>query len=157
MSQDHHQARLAALLPAFAAQKGGLLPLLQALQREVGYIPPACVADIARAFGVSRAEVQGVISFYRDFRSEPPARHCLRLCLAEACLSMGAATLAGRARARLGAEIGARSADGRWQLEGAYCLGACACAPALQLDGELHARVGPEQLQRLLDDEDEPC
>ncbi|MDH0134581.1 NAD(P)H-dependent oxidoreductase subunit E, partial [Pseudomonas asiatica] len=59
---------------------GALLPILHAIQHDIGYIPDAAVAEIAHALNLSLAEVRGVISFYHDFRTTPPARHTLRLC-----------------------------------------------------------------------------
>ncbi|WP_019104420.1 formate dehydrogenase subunit gamma [Chromobacterium haemolyticum] len=144
------QVRIAALIASHQAQPGGLLPLLHAVQDELGYVPDAAKADIARAFRLSRAEVRGVLSFYHDFRDEPPARHELRLCRAEACQSMGSEALAQRLRARTGLDDAGRSADGGLALRPVYCLGACACAPALLLDGELHARVDAAVLDALL-------
>ena len=144
------QSRIAALVSDHQAQPGGLLPLLHAVQDELGHVPDAATADIARAFRLSRAEVRGVLSFYHDFRGEPPARHELRLCRAEACQSMGSEALAQRLRARTGLDDAGRSADGGLELRPVYCLGACACAPALLLDGELHARVDAAALDALL-------
>src|SRR5947209_1387126 len=68
---------------------GALLPILHALQEEFGYVDKTAVPLIADALNISHAEVHGVISFYHDFRHEPPGRHVLKMCRAEACQSMG--------------------------------------------------------------------
>ncbi|MNE69818.1 NADP-reducing hydrogenase subunit HndA [compost metagenome] len=96
--------------------------------------------------------MRGVISFYHDFRTTPPARHTLRLCRAESCKSMGAETLAAQLREQLALDDHGTSADGSISLRPVYCLGACACSPALELDGELHARITPERLRQLVND-----
>ncbi|MEX5590980.1 NAD(P)H-dependent oxidoreductase subunit E, partial [Pseudomonas urmiensis] len=62
------------------ATPGALLPILHAIQHDIGFIPDAAVPEIAHALNLSLAEVRGVISFYHDFRTSPPARHTLRLC-----------------------------------------------------------------------------
>src|SRR5262249_22541721 len=72
---------------------GGLLPILHAIQEEMGYIPPESVPRIAEALNLSRAEVHGVISFYHDFRTEPAGRHVVHVCRAESCQSVGAEAL----------------------------------------------------------------
>ncbi len=144
------EADVTAAIEAGAGRLGALLPVLHALQERVGHVPPGAVPRIAQALNLSRAEVQGVLSFYTDFRSTPPARHVLRLCMAEACLSQGATALQEQASRRLGIGPQQRTPDGAVELEPVYCLGNCACAPALTLDGRLHGRVSAARLDTLL-------
>lgn len=129
---------------------GSLLPILHAIQKGAGYIPSIAVPEIAQALNLSKAEVQGVISFYHDFRTTPPARHTLRLCRAESCQSMGAESLAAQLGERLSLNENGSSADGQVSLQTVYCLGACACSPAMEIDGRLHARLTPERLDDLV-------
>lgn len=144
------QDTLQQLLQQYRDLPGGLLPLLHAVQDALGHIPADAIPAIARAMNQSQAEVHGVIGFYHDFRTSPPAAHSLRLCRAEACQSMGSEALAAQLRTQLGVDDHGHTADGQLELRPVYCLGACACAPALQLDGQLHARVTPEKLSALL-------
>jgi formate dehydrogenase subunit gamma len=90
---------------------------------------------------LSRAEVHGVVTFYHFFRDHPVGRHVVRLCQAESCQSMGAAALTAHAKRRLGIDFHETSADGAFTLEPVYCLGNCACSPALMIDGDLMGRV----------------
>ncbi|AZD60433.1 NAD-dependent formate dehydrogenase gamma subunit [Pseudomonas chlororaphis subsp. aurantiaca] len=129
---------------------GALLPILHAIQDGCGYIPDTAIPKIAHALNLSLAEVHGVISFYHDFRTTPPARHTLRLCRAESCQSRGAEGLAAQLREQLLLDDHGTTADGSINLRPVYCLGACACSPALELDGELHARITPERLRQLV-------
>jgi len=142
--------QLAPLLERWRKVPGGLLPLLHDVQAAFGYVPSSTVPRIARALGLSRAEVHGVISFYHDFRSQPPAQHRLRVCQAESCQAMGSQALTAALEQRLGCKLDQPRADGTWALESVYCLGLCAASPALMLDGQLHARVGLEQAQTLI-------
>ena len=146
---------LAALLRRWRKVPGGLLPLLHAVQSAIGYIPPTAVPRIARALGLSRAEVHGVISFYHDFHTQPPAQHRLRVCQAESCQAMGSRELTAGLEQRLGCKLDQPRADGTWALESVYCLGLCAASPALMLDGQLHARVGLPQAQALIQQTEE--
>ena len=138
---------------------GALLPILHAIQEGIGYVPDVAIAEIAHALNLTQAEVRGVISFYHDFRTSEPAKHILRLCLAESCQSRGAKQLAAQVREHLGLDDHGTSEDGQISLRPVYCLGACACSPALELDGQLHARVTPERLQQLVEGclEKTPC
>jgi len=140
-----------AAIAEHAAQPGGLMPLLHSIQDQLGFVPPEALARIAQALNLSRAEVHGVITFYHDFRTAPRGRHLVKLCQAEACQSMGADALAAHARARLETEFHHTTADGAVTLEPVYCLGNCACSPALTIDGRVHGRITAERFDRLID------
>lgn len=146
---EQQQQVVAELLATWQHQPGALLPLLHAIQDALGWVPEDVVPQLAQALNLSRAEVVGVISFYHDFRTQPPAAHSLRVCMAESCQVAGAEALSALAGQQLGTREG-ETADGQWQVRPVYCLGACACSPALQLDGQLHVQVTPERLTQLL-------
>jgi formate dehydrogenase subunit gamma len=135
----------------FDGVPGGLMPMLQAIQDEFGYIDKGLIPLIAEAVNLSRAEVVGVIKFYHDFREEPPGRHTLQVCRAEACQSMGCDALAGHLRDRLQVDFGETTSDGAVSLEAVYCLGNCALSPAVMLDGRLYGRVTAAVADRLLE------
>ena len=121
--------------------QGPLLEILHAVQDRLGHVPAAAVGIIAARLNLSRAEVQGVLSFYPHFRHSPPGRHVLQVCRAEACQAMRGGELEQQARARLGIDFHQTTADGAVSLEPVYCLGNCACAPSWMLDGELRGRL----------------
>ena len=131
---------------------GPLLEVLHGIQAALGYVPGAAVPIVAEVLNLSRAEVHGVVTFYHYFRRSPPGAHTVSLCQAEACQSMGAAALAAHARRRLGIDFHQTSADGRFSLEPIYCLGNCACSPAVMIDGRLYGRVTPERFDALVAD-----
>ncbi|HEX4647546.1 MAG TPA: formate dehydrogenase subunit gamma [Steroidobacteraceae bacterium] len=131
---------------------GPLLEVLHAIQAALGYVPAAAVPLVAEGLNISRADVHGVVSFYHYFRHARPGAHVVSLCQAEACQSMGAGALAAHARRRLGIDFHQTTADGRFSLEPIYCLGNCACSPAVMIDGKLHGRVTPERFDALLAD-----
>ena len=139
-------ARAAAIASAEAGQEGALLPLLHALQAEFGWIPPEAVPIIAEVLNLSRAEVHGVISFYHDFRTQPPPARVLQLCRAEACQARGGEALAAAVEDRT-----AGRAD--VAVEAVYCLGLCASGPAAMLNGRPHARLDLAGVDRLLAEE----
>jgi formate dehydrogenase subunit gamma len=122
------------------------------LQDRFGYIDREAVPLIADALNLSRAEVHGVVTFYHDFRESPPGRQVVRICRAEACQSMGGERLAAHVKERLGIDFHETSADGWYTLEPVFCLGDCACSPAVMVDGKLHGRVDPATFDRLIAD-----
>ena len=133
----------------FADQPGPLLEILHAVQDELGFLPAEAVPQIAEALNLSRAEVHGVISFYHHFREHAPGRFLVQVCRAEACQSMNGRAVEEFARSRLRVNFGETTPDGRVTLEAVYCLGNCACAPSVMVNGELHGRVTPERLAEL--------
>lgn len=145
-----HQTALARALDVHAAEPGGLLPILHAVMAELGWVPPALTPAIADALNLSRAEVTGVISFYHDFRTAPPGKRVIKLCRAEACQAMGADALAAHAKAKLGIDFHETRADGSVTLEPVFCLGNCACAPAITIDGRMCGRVDAAMFDRLV-------
>lgn len=150
-SGDDRVARIVQLVEQHANLEGPLLPVLHAVQDEFGCVDREAVATIADAMNLSRAEVHGVVSFYHLFRETPPGRKTLYICRAEACQSMGGNQLIEHARARLGIDFHETTADGSVTLEPIYCLGNCACAPAVMVDDTLHGRVTNARLDDLVD------
>ena len=132
-----------------ADKPGALMLVLHAVNERLGYIPPEAVPSIARALNLSRAEVHGVVSFYHDFRTERPGRKIIRVCRAESCQAMGAVALAKHIQSRLGIDFGQTSVNGDFTLEPVYCLGNCACAPAILVGDDLYGRVSPQRFDEI--------
>ncbi len=130
-------------------QASALLEILHAVQRNLGHIPADAVPDISKALNLSRAEVQGVIGFYHDFRTTPAGRTIIQVCRAEACQAMGVRELEAHIHKRLGIHYHETTADGRFTLEPVYCLGNCACTPSLRIGDAIHARVTAERFDEL--------
>jgi formate dehydrogenase subunit gamma len=151
MSADQQRnAQIRRLAEARATEPGALLPILHAIQDEIGYVPESAVGIVAEVLNLSRAEVHGVVTFYHFFRTQPAGKHIVYLCRAEACQSMGARALEQHACTRLGVELHGTTADGRFTLEPVYCLGNCALSPAVMVDETVYGRVTPERLDDIL-------
>ena len=144
------EALVEAAIARHASSEGPLLQILHAVQDTLNHIPPAAIPLIARSLNLSRAEVHGVVTFYHFFRQHPSGTHVVQVCQAEACRSMHSEQLTERAKSLLGIDFHQTTTDGRYTLEPVYCLGNCACAPSIMINGELHGRVTPERLPELL-------
>ncbi|OLT04206.1 formate dehydrogenase subunit gamma [Pseudonocardia sp. CNS-004] len=142
--------RVRAIAGRLRELRGPLLPILHAVQHELGHVDPADVPVIADVLNIAVAEVHGVVTFYRDFRREPGGRATVRICRAEACQAVGAEALAAHATRRLGVGFGETTSDRAISLDEVFCLGNCALGPAVQVDGTLHGRVSPARLDALL-------
>lgn len=129
---------------------GSLIPILHEIQGLIGYIPPESVPQIARELNQSRAEVHGVISFYHDFRTAPAGRQVLKICQAESCQAMGSRSLTTKLEAELGCSLGETTPDGGVTLQPVYCLGLCACSPAVMIDGTPVGRATLDAVKKCL-------
>ncbi len=126
-----------------------LLPLLHAVQDEIGFIDDATVRTLAASLNLSRADVHGVATFYHDFRRRPAGRHVVKLCRAESCQARGGARIEAAAARRLGVAMGATRSDGQVSLEPVFCLGLCAIGPNALVDGRPMARVDDAALEAI--------
>ncbi len=152
MTPEQIKQRTELIVEPMRAIPGGLLPILHKIQDQLGYVPEESVPVIARSLNLSRAEVHGVISFYHHFRRSPPGKRTLFVCRSEACQAVGGQALINHAKQRLGVDWHETTEDGEVSLEPIYCLGNCACAPAVMLDEQVVGRVSPKRLDDLLDE-----
>ena len=144
--------KVVAVIAELKDQAGPILPVLHGVQNALGYVPPEAVALVAEGLNVSRADVHGVVTFYHYFRHEPPGRHTIHLCRAESCQAMNGTALESHAKARLGVGFHPTTSSGAFTLEPVYCLGNCACSPALMVDGEVYGRVTADRFDEILSD-----
>lgn len=143
-------APAAAICLRHGNRPDALLEILHDLQDAVGHVPEAALPVIAKALNLSRAEVYGVATFYHDFHLHPVGQHVIRICRAEACQSMGARELQAMAEKFLNVRMGGTTADSKVTLEATYCLGLCATAPAIMVDGKVVGRVDAAKLAPIL-------
>jgi formate dehydrogenase subunit gamma len=125
-----------------------LIQILHDVQASLGHVPESAVRELAEALNLSRADVHGVVSYYHDFRSEPAGRHVVKICQAEACQAMGCRELTAHAESALG--VGMHGTTDDVTLEPVYCLGNCALAPAVMIDGKTFGRVREERFDALI-------
>jgi len=147
-----HAGAIREIAETRAGVPGALLPILHEIQDRLGYVPDSAVPIVASVLSLSRAEVHGVVSFYHLYRRTPPGRRTIYLCRAEACQAMGARDLEVRLKEKLGIDFHETTSDERFSLEPIYCLGNCACSPALMIDETVHGRVTAERLDSLLEE-----
>lgn len=144
------QADAEAVIDEHADLRGPLMPVLHALQDRFGYVDAQAIPLVARRLNLSRADVYGVVTFYRDFRSQRPGAVAVGLCRAEACQAVGGHELAEHAKSRLGIDFGETTSDGSATLDQVFCLGNCALGPSVTVQGRLFGRVSPARFDELL-------
>ena len=129
---------------------GALLPLLHAIQDDIGWIPEDAYLPISKALALSVAEVHGVVTFYHHFHTHPVGKHILQICRAESCQAMGSEQLEKDIKAKLGIDYHETTKDGALTLLPVYCLGNCACSPAVMLDDEVYGRMSADKVANLV-------
>lgn len=125
-----------------------ILPVLQAIQRHLTYVPENAADAVAQLLNVSRAEVVGVLTYYHDLRTSPPPRVVVRICEAEACQSVGSRELKQTCTERWATE-----SQSDIEISTVYCFGNCALGPAAQVNGRLIGKLDFEQLERAVSEE----
>lgn len=143
MTQQHYNKQAASeIIASFNARPELLVQILHGFIERFGWISDAAIRQLAEELNISRADVHGVVSYYHDFRTSAPGQHIIKLCAAEACQAMGSRELEAHARERLaGIEV---------TVEPVYCLGNCACSPAVMVDGKTYGRVSKERFDEIV-------
>ena len=149
------QETVQAVIATLKDKPGALLPILHGIQDALGYIPADSVPAIAQGLHLSRAEVHGVISFYHYFRDTPPGKQTVHICRAESCQAMGGKQLEQHVKDQLGIDYHETTADGQFSLEPVYCLGNCACSPAMQIGDDIYGRVSAQSFDAIINEKKE--
>lgn len=150
MPVSYHHEVATELINRFDARPEMLVQILHLFMDRFGYISDEAIRQLASELNLSRAEVHGVVSFYHDFRTAPAGRRVIKICQAESCQAMGSQALTAHAEASLGVSLNDTTADGGTSLEPVYCLGNCACSPAIMVDDRVYGRVDTDLLDTIL-------
>jgi NADH:ubiquinone oxidoreductase subunit E len=144
-------ARLDDVISEYRGGQGNLIPVLQITQGIFGYLPDAALRKIAAAFNTSYTEVAGVVSFYSFFTTVPRGKHTVRVCLGTACYVRGGKEVLAALKQTLDIDVGQTSHDRLFSLDVGRCFGACGLAPVVMIDDDVHQRVKPANIAKILD------
>jgi len=142
-------SRINEIVAEYSQQKWALIPLLQKIQNEFGYIPPQSIPIIAKNLKLFTSQVQGVISFYAQLYTEPQGRHVVRVCRGTACHVRGGKTILKLVKHNLGIEEGETTSDLEYSLETVACIGVCALAPNMVIGERVYGRMNPKKVEQL--------
>jgi len=142
--------KIQEIICQFRGKKWGLIPLLQKVQEELGYIPLEAVEPIGEVLNLFPSQVQGVITFYSQFFTEPRGRNIVRVCRGTACHVRGGRTILKVVRQNLGIEEGKTTEDFKFTLETVACLGACFLAPTMMVNRNYFGRLSPPKIGSIL-------
>ena len=151
MSVSREIAKVDKLLGAFSPERSNIIPMLQAVQGKLGYLPKAAIERISAFTRVPEAEIYGVASFYTQFRFTPVGKHKFTVCRGTACHVLGSKRLVDELQDAMGIEPGGTTEDMMFSLETVACFGSCALAPLVVVDGKVYGRMTPQRTRELVD------
>ncbi|MFC2058571.1 NADH-quinone oxidoreductase subunit NuoE [Chloroflexota bacterium] len=142
---------LAEVLAPYKGKQGVLIPILQKVQEELGFLSEEAVAEIAKFLGISKNQVFGVLTFYAQFRTTPLGKNCVMVCRGTACHVQGGTRILEAIERELGIKEGETSADLEYSLETVACIGACALAPTIVINDETHGRLTTKKVAEIFE------
>lgn len=152
MAQEELETKekIMEILKSSGSQRKSLIPILQQIQAEFGYLPPHTMVEVARFLNIPEINVYSVATFYNQFRLTPPGKHSIRVCMGTAChVKGGHITLAAWQR-RLGIGPGETTSDREFDLDTVACVGCCAMAPVTVVDKKVEAKADPTRVDGIL-------
>jgi NADH-quinone oxidoreductase subunit E len=148
LSADEWRAQIAS---AYDSRPEYLIPILQLIQADAGYLPPESMVATARHLRIPESKVYGVASFYAQFNFELQGEHKITVCRGTACHVKGSGRIESEMSDHLGVPPGGTTDDLLFTLESVACVGACALAPVVVVNGEVHAAQSVESVQTTID------
>mgnify|MGYP001766253406 CR=1 FL=1 len=145
-------SHLSELLKKIETDRSNLIKALQAVQTDEGYISNEAIEAVAAHFTVSTVEVEGVVSFYAQFKRVKPGKYKISVCDGTACHIKGASLVAGWIAEDLGIKDGETDKEGLFSLETVACLGCCSLAPVISVNGKVFGNLDRKGLLKILKD-----
>lgn len=142
--------RLEQVLSVYEGNREELIPILQNVQEEFGYLPEGAMASIARFTRVPEANVYAVATFYAQFRFAPIGKQHIMVCRGTACHVRGAPRILEKLQKQLGIEEGETTEDRQYSLETVACIGACGLSPCITINKQVEAKMTPKRVTELL-------
>ena len=139
-----------AVLEKTPCQRRHLIPVLQAVQRTLAYLPAEAIELVARHLNLSPSEVYGVATFYNQFRFNPPGRHPVRVCLGTACHVKGGEIILEHFERKLEIREGETTPDREFSIDRVACVGCCALAPVALMGETLHGHMMTGKVEGLI-------
>jgi NADH:ubiquinone oxidoreductase subunit E len=140
---------LEEILSSYRGDRGELVPILQEVQDNLGYLPEKAILDIARFVGVPESHAYSVASFYAQFRLLPLGKKRITVCRGTACHIRGAPQILDEIEGIIGLKEGETSDDLEYTLESVACIGCCALAPCIKINTDVHGEMTTEKVNEL--------
>lgn len=142
--------KIVEICDRYQGEKTPLIMILSDIQREYGYVPLDVQEIVSAKTGISVAEIYGVVTFYSFFSLEPKGKYVIGCCLGTACYVKGGQKIIDQFSEILGIKPGQTTEDGLFTLDALRCIGACAAAPAVTINGKIYARVNVKDVPDMI-------
>ena len=129
---------------------GSLIPVMEEAQTVLGFLPTPVLKRIARGLDIPLSGVYGVATFYSFFTMTPRGKHTVRVCLGTACYVLGGKRIAEVIEKEFDVEEGGTTKDRLFTFEAVRCLGACGLGPVVVIDDDVHGRVKPSEIKKIM-------
>jgi NADH-quinone oxidoreductase subunit E len=148
--QEKVVAETRRVLKRSGKRRGNLVPILQQVQKRLGYLPTEAMVEVAEHLNLPAMDVYSVVTFYNQFRLNPPGKHSVRVCLGTACHMKGGYIILDCWRRRLGIDKGETTPDREFDLDTVACVGCCHMAPVTVMDKEVEGKISPTRVDGIL-------
>lgn len=138
------------ILRGFSRTRPSLIPILQKVQGKLGYLPREAMTEIAGYLDIPAIDVYGVVTFYNQFRLNPPGKHSIRVCLGTACHMKGGYITLEAWERRLKIKSRQTTEDREFDLDTVACVGCCTMAPVTVVDNKPEGKVEPTRVDGIL-------
>ena len=138
------------ILNRFSRKEANLIPILQKVQSRLGYLPREAMLEIAQFLGIPDIDVYSVVTFYNQFRLNPPGKHSVKVCLGTACHMKGGYITLDAWKRRLGIDVRQTTPDREFDLDTVACVGCCVMAPVTVVDDKPQGKVEPTKVDGIL-------
>jgi NADH-quinone oxidoreductase E subunit len=149
---DAMEKRIRQILGRYPTPRAAVLPVLWMCQELWGWVSPGIMTAVAERLELAPAFVEGVVTFYTMYQTEPPGKYLLQVCTTLSCQLCGTSALVEHLEERLGIGLGQTTPDGRFTLLDVQCLGACGEGPVVQVNGDYYTELTIEKVDQLLDE-----
>jgi len=138
------------ILNRFSRKKGNLIPILQKVQGKIGYLPREAMLEIAQFLTIAAIDVYSVVTFYNQFRLNPPGKHSIKVCLGTACHMKGGYITLDAWKRRLDIDPRQTTPDREFDLDTVACVGCCVMAPVTVVNDKPQGKVDPTRVDGIL-------
>lgn len=139
-----------AVIDKYLTLPGNLMPVLQGIQDEYGFVPPPTVDLVAERLNVYPSQIYGVLTFYAQFHLKPRGRFIIRVCVGTACHVQGAERIVETFHDKLGISHAETSPDLRYTFEKVACLGACGMAPLAMVNDDTFGKMTVQKVDEII-------
>lgn len=143
-------AVLREIVEKYRSKKGALIPVLQDIQENLGYISKESVEYISEELNTPESDIYGVVTFYAQFKLEKPGEHSIKICQGTACHVIGADTVRDVIFKELNLEKYGTTSDMKFTVEEVACLGCCSLAPVIMIDGQVFGKLTMDKIKKIL-------